>query len=117
LQTDKDIPAVTKSAFVSFFMDSLQSWSNLVRDASANGGLDSSYINAAFTVFSIAVRPVVSQYAPGQLPVFDSVLDQLGPLVPTKTRSRVQAFQPETFSDPRERLNDILKDPAPEKRD
>jgi hypothetical protein len=117
LQTDKDMPAVTRSAFVSFFMGSLQSWSNLVRDASGNGGLDSSYINIVFTVFSIAVRPALLQYAPGQLPVFDSVMDQLGPLVPETTRSKVQAFQPEKLSDPRDRLSDILKDPNPERRD
>jgi len=117
LQADKDMPTVTRSAFVSFFMGSLHSWSSLVRDASENGGLDSSYINAAFTVFSIGVRPSLLQYAPGQVPVFDSVLDQLGPLVPETTRSRLQAFQPEKLSDPRDRLNDILKDPAPERRD
>ncbi len=117
LQADKDMPTVTRSAFVSFFMGSLQLWSSLVRDASGNGGLDSSYINAAFTVFSIAVRPSLLQYAPGQVPVFDSVLDQLGPLVPETTRSTLQAFQPEKLSDPRDRLNDILKDPAPERRD
>jgi hypothetical protein len=117
LQTDKGMPAVTRSAFVSFFMGSLQSWSSLVRDASGNGGLDSSYINAAFTVFSIGVRPALLLYAPGQVPVFDSVMNQLGPLIPTNTRSRLQAFQPETISDPRDRLGDILKDPNPEKRD
>ena len=117
LQEDKDMSPVARSAFVSFFMGSLQSWSNLVRDASGNGGLDSSYINIVFTVFSIAVRPALLQYAPGQLPVFDSAMDQLGPLVPETTRSKVQAFQPEKLSDPRDRLNDILKDPAPEKRD
>jgi len=117
LQADKDMPAVTRSAFVSFFMGSLQSWSNLVRDASGNGGLDSSYINIAFTVFSTSVRPALLQYARVQLPLFDSIMDQVAPFVPEKTKSQVKAFQPETFSDPRDRLNDILKDPAPEKRD
>lgn len=117
LQDDKDMPPVARGAFVSFFMGSLQSWSNLVRDASENSGLDSSYINIVFTVFSIAVRPALLRYAPGQLPVFDSAMDQLGSLVPATTRSKVQAFQPEKLSDPRDRLNDILKDPAPEKRD
>lgn len=59
LQADKDMPTAYRSAFVSFFMGSLQSWSNLVRDASGNGGLDSSYINIAFTMFSINVRPAL----------------------------------------------------------
>src|SRR5207302_6917320 len=100
-----------------FFMNSLQLWSNLVRDASGNGGLNPSYINAAFTVFSIAVRPTLLQYAAGRLPVFDAIMDQLGPLVPEKTRLRLQAFQPEKLSDPQDRLNDILKDPNADKRE
>ena len=117
LQSDQDMPPVTRSAFISFFMGSLQLWSDLARGASGNGGLNSSYINLAFTVFSINVRPSLLQYAPGQVPVFDSVMDQLVPLVQETTRSRLQGFEPEKLSDPRDRLNDILKDPAPAKRD
>jgi hypothetical protein len=117
MQIDKDKPAAATSAFVSFFMASLQSWSSLVRNESANGGLDSSYINISFTVFSTSVRPALLHNAPAQVPVFDSVMNQLGPLVPDQTRSRMQAFQPEKLSDPRDRLNDILKDPIAEKRD
>lgn len=117
LQTDQDMPPVTTSAIINFFMGSLQAWSNLMRDASGNGGLDSSYINGAYTVFALNVRPSLLQYAPGHLLMFDSVMDQLGPLVPEKTRSRLQAFQPEKLSDPRDRLNDILKDPNPDRCD
>jgi hypothetical protein len=117
LQTDKDMPSVTRRDFISFFMRSVQLWSELVREASASGGLNSSYINATFTVFTLGVRPSLLMYAPEQSAVFDSVLDQLGALVPETTRSRLQAFQPEKLSDPRDRLNDILKDPNPGKRD
>jgi hypothetical protein len=117
LQTDKDMPSVTRRVFVSFFMRSVQLWSNLVRDASASGGLNSSYTNRTFTVFSLAVRPSLVLYAPEQVIVFDSVLDQLGPLVPETMRARLRAFQPEKLSDPRDRLSDILKDPNPDKRD
>lgn len=117
LQTDKDMPSVARRDFITFFMRSVQLWSELVRDASASGGLNSSYINATFTVFTLGVRPSLLLYAPEQAAVFDSVLDQLGPLVPETTRSRLQAFQPEKLSDPRDRLNDILKDPNPGKRD
>lgn len=117
LQADKDMPTVTRSAFVSFFMRSLQAWSNLVTDPSGNGRIDPSYIRGVFTMASLAVRPVILQYAPDQLLMFEQVLDQVAPLVPAETRSRLQAFQPETFSEPRERLNDILKDLNPDKRD
>lgn len=117
LQTDTDMPAVTKRAFASFYMSSLQIWSNLVREESVNGGLDTSYINAFFTIVSISVRPALLQIAPGYLTMLDSILDGLGPLIPAKTRLRLQAFQPETLSDPRDRLNDILKDLNSEKRD
>src|SRR5437870_3941898 len=117
LYADKEMSPVTQGAFVGFFMRSLQSWSNLVRDTAAEGRLDSSYLNAAYTSFVLSVRPALLQYAPGQLIVFDSTMDQLGPLIPEKTRSRLQAFQPERFSDFRDRLNDILKDPSPERRD
>jgi hypothetical protein len=117
LQSDKDMPPEARAAFISFFMGSLQSWSQLLRDASANGGLNSSYINLAFTMFSMNVRPALFQHAPAQVPVFDSVMKQLGPLVPEATRSRLQAFEPEKLSDPRDRLHDILSDANPQKRD
>ncbi|MEP6707285.1 MAG: hypothetical protein ABJC05_07185 [Pyrinomonadaceae bacterium] len=110
---DKDMPSAARSAFVSFFMGSLQAWSNLLKEP----GIDTFYISVVFTAFSRDVRPILLQYSPEQLLALDLVLDQVAPLVPEKTKSRIQAFQPETFSDPRERLSDILRDPAPEKRD
>ena len=114
---DKDMHAAARSVFVCFFMRSLQAWSNLVTDPSGNGRIDTSYIRAVFTMASLNVRPIILQYSPEQLLMFEQVLDRVAPLVPTETRSRLQAFQPETFSDPRDRLGDILKDPAPAKRD
>jgi hypothetical protein len=113
-QSDKEMPTLTRSAFVSFFMGSLQAWSQLVRE---DTGLDSSYINGSFIVYSLRIRPALSLYAPRQVPVFDSLMDQLGPLIPASSRSSMQAFQPETLTDPRDRLADIIKDPAAEKRD
>jgi hypothetical protein len=110
---DKDMSPAARSAFVSFFMRSLEAWAILVKQP----GIDTFYINAVFSEFSQAVRFVMSQYSPDQLLVFNLVLDQVAPLVPEKTKSSIQAFQPETFSDPRDRLSDILNDPAPEKRD
>ncbi len=110
---DKDTSLATRSLFVSFFMRSLQASSNLVKEP----GIDSSYINTVFMMFVLNVRPVILQYVPEQLLMFDSVLNQVGLLASPETRSQMQAFQPETLSDPRDRLNDILNDPAPEKRD
>lgn len=49
--------------------------------------------------------------------MFDSLLNQLSPFVSESTKSRLQAFQHENLSEPRDRLNDILKDPNPERRD
>lgn len=110
---DDRMPVTTRSAFVSFFMRSLQAWSILVKEP----GIDPSYTSRAFFAFSQIVRNVISQYSPDQLTVFDLVLDQVVPLVPEKMKSVVQALQPETFSDPRDKLSDILREPAPGKRD
>ncbi len=110
---DKDMPPAARGAFVPFFMGSLQAWVIVVKEP----GIDANYIGKGFFDFSQTVRPIISQYSPDQLILFNSILDQTAPLVPEGTKSQIQAFQPETFSDPRERLNDILKDPAPEKRD
>jgi len=112
---DKEMPVNARRAFVRFFIRSLQAQIDLVREPSVQ--VNASYISGVFTDLAITVRPVVSQYSPDQLLIFDMLLDQLAAWVPTKTKSRLQAFQPETFSDPRERLNDILKDPVPDKRD
>ena len=117
VQSDKDMPPAVRGAFVSFFMRSLQTWSRLVSEPNGNAGIDTSYVDLVFSVFSIRVRPVILQYSPEQLLLFDLTLNQVAPLVPEKTKSSLQAFQPEKFSDPRDRLNDILKDPAPERRD
>jgi len=107
---DKDMSSATKSAFTSFLMRSLQAWAILAQEP----GTDPSYINRTFFAFSNTVRLVIS---PEQLVVFDVVLERVLPLVPEKMKSVVQRAQPETFSEPRERLTDILKDPAPAKRD
>jgi hypothetical protein len=117
VQSDQDMPPLVRIAFVDFFMRSLQAWSSLVSDHTTNTGIDPSYINSVFTRYLLSVRPVILQYSPERLLAFDLTLDQAAPFVPEKTRARLEAFQPEKFSDPRDRLNDILKDPAPERRD
>jgi hypothetical protein len=118
-QFDKDMPPAVSTAFVSFFMRSLQTWSALVTGPGGDAGfvIDTGYITTEFTMFTLNARPVILQYSPEQLLTFDLALDQVAPLVPEKTRARLNAFHPETFSDPRDRLNDILKDPNPVRRD
>jgi hypothetical protein len=113
VQTDKDMPAVARNAFVNFLMRSLQAWSILAKEP----GINTSYISRAFFAFSQTVRPVISMHSPDQLIVFDLVLDQVAPLVPAKMKSVVQSLPLEKFSDPRDRLNDILSDPSPDMRD
>ena len=117
LDLDKDMPPVARSAIINFFMNSLQSWATLVRDASTDGGLDASYLELSFTVLTTSVKPALLQYASEQLPVFDSAMNQLGPLAPQGTRSSLEAFQPEKLSDPWDELHDIQSDPNPKKRD
>lgn len=112
-QVDKDMPSAAKSAFLGYFMRSLQALAFSVKEP----GIDAFYISTAFTMFLLNVRPMILLYSPEQLLMFDSVLDQVASLVPAETRTRLQAFQPETFSEPRDRLNDILKDQNPDKRD
>ncbi len=114
---DKDMSAAAARTLVNFLIRSLQAQSNLAREPMEKESLGPSYARAVYTLALLNVRPVVLQYSPEQLLAFDLVLDQIAPLVPVETRTRLQAFQPETFSDPRERLNDILKDPIPDKRD
>ncbi len=110
---DKEMPSAARNGFVSFFMRSLQAWATAVKEP----GIDTNYLGPGFSVFSTTVRPIISQYSPNHLSVLDFALDQVGPLVSEKWKTSIQAFQPETFSEPRERLNDILKDSAPGKRD
>lgn len=116
IQADEDMSTPVRNDIVSFLMRSVQAQSDLARDA-GSGKIDSSYARAVFTMASLNVRPIIMKYSPDRLVIFEQVLDQIAPLVSPETRSRLQAFQPETFSDPRERLNDILKDPAAGKRD
>lgn len=110
---DKDMPQAAKNSFASFIMRSLQAWTIVAKE----NGTDSFYITRGFTTFSGSPRMFISQTAPDQLLEFDLLLDQTAPLVPEKTRLRIQGFQLETFSDPKERLTDILKDPVADRRD
>jgi hypothetical protein len=110
---DKDMPQAAKSAFVSFMMRSLQTWAMVIKEP----GIDKNYITRGFSVFSGNVRYLISQYAADQLLEFDLLLDQAAPLVPENMRVITQRIQPETFSDPKERLADILKDPIADRRD
>ena len=113
IQADKDMPPAARGAIVSFIMGSIQAWSIFVKEA----GIDTSYITTAFSAFTLGVRPAIVQFGPEQVLAFDLAMNEVAPLVPESTRSRLQASQPEKFSDPRDRLNDILKDPNPERRD
>jgi hypothetical protein len=110
---DKNMPPAVKNAFASFFMRSLQEWAMVVKEP----GIDSYYITDGFRTFSGNGRYLISQYAPDQLLEFDLLLDQTAPLVPERMRSIVQRVQPDTFSDPKQRLDDILKDPVANRRD
>lgn len=110
---DKDMPQAAKNAFASFFMRSLQAWAMVVKEP----GIDTNYITSGFSAFSGNIRFLISQHAPDQLLEFDLLLDQTAPLVPERMRSIVQRVQPETFSDAKERLDDILKDPVADRRD
>jgi hypothetical protein len=110
---DKDMSPTFRSAFIRFFMRSLQAWSNVVKEP----GTDTSYITRGFFAFSENVRPIISQYSPDQLLVFNLLLDQAFPLVPEKMRPVVQVIPPESFSDPREKLRDIVKESNPKLRD
>ena len=110
---DKDMPQMAKNAFVSFFMRSLQAWALVVKE----GGTDRYYIIDGYRAFSGNIRYLISQYAPDGLLEFDLVLDETTPLVPEKMRSLVQTLLPETVSDPKARLEEILKDAVADKRD
>lgn len=110
---DKDMSPTARSEFIKFLMRSLDAWSVVVKKP----GVDASYITRGFFAFSQNVRPIVSQYSPDQLLVLDLILDQTMPLVPEEMRPVVQTMQPESFSDPRERLGDIVKEPNSKLRD
>lgn len=63
------------------------------------------------------IRHLVSQSAPDQLLEFDLLLDQMAAFVPEKKRDLITRVQPETFSNPKERLSDILRDQDVRRRD
>lgn len=113
VQSDVEMPAVARAAFVNFFMRSLQ---NTARIAS-EPGTNESYLTMASTYFALNVRPIILQQAPEQLLAFDLLMDQVLPLVSETTRNRLSAFTPEVATEPRERLNEILKNANPPQRD
>ena len=113
LGLDKDMPQAAKNAFASFFMRSLQAWAMVVKEP----GIDIYYIITGFNAFSGTIRHLISQYALDQLLEFDLLLDQTAAYVPEKKRDLITQVQPETFSDPKERLGDILKDRDARRRD
>jgi hypothetical protein len=113
VQADKEMSPQVRSAFLSFFLRSLETWSNLVKEP----GISPSYISMSFTMYVLNVRPIIVQFSPERVLSFDLTLNQVAPLVPETTRARLQAFQPEKFTDSRDRLNDILKDSNAERRD
>lgn len=110
---DKDMPQAAKNAFAGFFMRSLQAWVTVVKEP----GIDTYYIITGFNAFKGILRPLISQDAPDQLLEFDLLLDQTATLVPENKRDLITRVQPETFSDPKERLGDILKDQDARRRD
>lgn len=113
LGLDKDMPQAAKNAFATFFMRSLQAWAMVVKEP----GIDMYYIISGFNAFSDLIRHLISQSAPDQLLEFDLLLDQMAAFVPEKKRDLIKRVQPETFSDPKERLNDILRDQDARRRD
>ena len=113
LGLDKDMPQAAKNAFASFFMRSLQAWAMVVKEP----GIDMYYIISGFNAFSDPIRHLISQSAPDQLLEFDLLLDQMAAFVPEKKRDLIKRVQPETSSDPKERLNDILRDQDARRRD
>jgi hypothetical protein len=118
LQSDgQHLSPTTRAGFIRFLVNSLETWARLVKGDDGSGGLDPSYVSSSFTVLFINVRPAIAQYAPEELIKIEILFDQVSPFVPEKTRSRLQALQPEKLPDPRDRLNDILKDANAESRD
>ena len=110
---DKDMPIAAKTAFASFLMRSLQAWVVVVKEP----GIDKYYVIDGYRAFSGNIRYLISQYAPDQLLEFDLLLDETTPLVPQNMRSLVQTLPPETLSEPKQRLDDILKDAVADRRD
>lgn len=110
---DKDMPQAAKNAFASFLMRSLQAWAMVVKEA----GVDKYYVIDGYRAFSGNIRYLISQYAPDQLLEFDLLLDETTSLVPEKMRPLVQSLPTETLSEPKQRLDEILKDAVADRRD
>ena len=113
LGLDKDMPQAAKNGFANFFMRTLQAWAMVVKEP----GIDMYYIIGGFNAFSDPIRHLISQSAPDQLLEFDMLLDQMAAFVPEKKRDLIKRVQPETLSDPKETLNDILRDQDARRRD
>ena len=113
LGLDKDMPQPARKAFAGFFMRSLEAWSMVVKEP----GIDTYYIINGFNAFSGTIRHLILQNAPDQLLEFDLLLDQTANFVPEKKRDLITRVQPETLSDPKERLADILRDQDARRRD
>jgi hypothetical protein len=94
-------------------MRSLQNTARIVSEP----GTNESYLTMASMYFTLNVRPVILQYAPEQLLTFDLMMDQILPLVSETTRTSLNAFEPEVATEPRERFNEILRNPSPQQRD
>ena len=114
---DEGMSPTVRSGFIRFLMNSLETWTALVRGEDGNGGLDSSYVGSSFTTFFLNVRPAIAKYSPEDLLRLDLLFDQASAFVPEKTKSTLQTFQPEALSDPKDRLADILEEPNSDKRD
>lgn len=106
-----------KRGLIRFLMNSLKTWAALVKGDDGNGGLDSSYVSSSFTRLVLNVRPAIAQHSHSDTLRFDIILKQASAVVPEKTRTTLQVFQPENLTDPRERLNAILKESNTERRD
>jgi hypothetical protein len=118
ISSDREMPSIARNGFILFFMNSLRTWVNLVRDESGNGGLDSSYVGSTYISFLRSVRPAIAQYLlPEELSTFDLLLDQVTPLLSDKTKGRLQMTAAETISNPRDRLADMLKESNTRRRD
>ena len=117
LLNDDRMPSVAQRRIIRFLMNSTEMWVALVKGDDGNGGLDPSYVSSTFTRFGLNVRPTIAKYSPTDSLKFDILLDQAARFVPEKTRSTLQVFQPETLTDPKERLNAILREPGADKRD
>ncbi|MDT5062421.1 MAG: hypothetical protein QOH63_2880 [Acidobacteriota bacterium] len=117
IPSDRDMPPAARNGIILFFMNSLRAWVNLVKDESARSGLDPSEVGSTFISF-FRLRPVIAQYLlPEELSTYDLLLDQVSPLIPAKAKARLQMTAPETISNPRDRLADIIKESNTRRRE